>query len=94
MTITAGWATGYMSPQAAGKGYYATPPQAQHIQPPPYLNLTMRFANWNACYSCSFDIPDGHTSQTCPQHLRKPDHDIHFTRQTATRQCSHRRCDG
>ena len=94
MTITAGWATGYMSPQAAGKGYYATPPQAQHIQPPPYSNLTKRFANWNACYSCSFDIPDGHTSQTCPQHLRKLDHDIHFTRQTATRQCSHRQCDG
>jgi hypothetical protein len=83
MTITAGQATGYMAPQAAGGGYYATPPQAQQIQAPPYLNLTKRFANWNACYSCGFDIPDEHTSQTCPQHLRKPDHDIHFTRQNA-----------
>jgi hypothetical protein len=46
---------------------------------PPYSNLMKRFANWNACYSCGFDIPDGHTSQTCPQHLRKPDHEIHFT---------------
>jgi hypothetical protein len=72
-----------MAPQAAGGGYYATPPQAQQIQPPPYLNLTKRFVKWNAYYSCGFDIPDGHTSQTCPQHLRKPDHDIHFTRQNA-----------
>ena len=83
MTITAGRATGYMAPQAPGGGYYATPPQAQQIQAPLYSNLTKRFANWNACYSCGFDIPDGHTSQTCPQHLRKPDHDIHFTRQNA-----------
>ena len=83
MTITAGRATGYMAPQAPGGGYYATPPQAQQIQPPPYSNLTKRFANWNACYSCGFDIPDGHTSQACPQHLRKPDHDIHFTRLNA-----------
>ncbi len=83
MTITAGRATGYMAPQAAGGGYYAIPPQAQQIQAPPYSNLTKRFANWNPCYSCGFDIPDRHTSQTCPQHLRKPDHDIHFTRQNA-----------
>jgi hypothetical protein len=77
-TITAGRATGYMSPQAAGGGYYATPPQAQHIQAPPYLNLMKRFANWNACYSCGFDIPDRHTSQTCPQHLRNgPRHSLH-----------------
>jgi hypothetical protein len=82
-TITAGRATGYTAPPAAGGGYFAAPPQAQHIQPPPYSNLTKRFANWNACYSCGFDIPDRHTSQTCPQHLRKPDHDIYFTRQNA-----------
>ena len=83
MTITAGRATGYMAPLAAGGGYFAAPPQAQHIQAPPYSNLSKRFANWNACYSCGFDIPDGHTSQTCPQHLRKPDHDIYFTWQNA-----------
>ena len=50
---------------------------------PPYLNLMKRFANWNACYSCGFDAADGHTSQTCPQHLRKPDHDCYFTCQNA-----------
>jgi hypothetical protein len=46
---------------------------------PPYLNLMKRFANWNACYSCGFDVAEGHTSQTCPQYLRKPDHDSYFT---------------
>ena len=45
---------------------------------PPYSNLTKKFVNWNMCYSCGFDIPDGHTSQTCQQYLRKPDHDIYF----------------
>ena len=82
-TITAGQATGYVAPQATGGGYYTTPPPAQHVQAPPYSNLTKRYANWNACYSCGFDIPDGHTSQTCPPHLRKPDHDTYFTRQNA-----------
>ena len=73
-----------MAPPAAGGGYhYATPPPTQQMQAPPYSNLTKRYANWNACFSCGFDVPDGHTSQTCPLHLRKPDHDIYFTRQNA-----------
>ena len=75
------------TPQPAGRGYYAAPPpvhQPVHqVQAPPYSNLTKRYANWNACYSCGFDVPDGHTSKTCPHHMRKPDHDIHFTRQNA-----------
>jgi len=25
--------------------------------------------------SCGFGVTEGHTSQTCPQHLRKPDQD-------------------
>ena len=45
---------------------------------PPYSNLMKRFANWNAGYSCGFDIRDRHTSQTCPQHLRNgPRHPLH-----------------
>jgi hypothetical protein len=102
MSIMAGRTPGYMGPPTIGGGYFSTPPQMQHVQAPPYSNLTKKFANWNACYSCGFDVPDRHTSQTCPHHLRKPDHDIHFTRQnaqqyidqqsTATRWFSHR-CD-
>ncbi len=56
-------------------------PQALQVEAPPYLNLMKLYANWNACYSCGFDVADGHTSQMCPQHLRKPDHDCYFTRQ-------------
>jgi len=82
-TITARRAPGYMAPQAAGRGYNATPPQVQHVQAPPYSNLMKKFANWNTCYSCGFDVPDVHTSQTCPHNLRKPHHDIHFIRQNA-----------
>ena len=83
-TVTAGRAPGYMAPQAD----YATSPHAQTIQPP-YSNIAKKHANWNACYSCGFDVPDGHTSQTCPYHMRKPDHDIHFTRQNAQQYIDH-----
>ena len=83
MLITAGRTPGYIEPPTICGGYFATPPQAQHVQASPYSNLTKKFVNFNACYSCGFDVPDGHTSQTCPLHLRKPDHDIYFTRQNA-----------
>ncbi len=26
-----------------------------------YSNITKMFANWNVCYTCGFDIEDGHT---------------------------------
>ena len=52
-------------------------PQTQQV--PTYSNLMKWFASWNACYSCGFDVAEGHTSQTCPQYLRKPDHDNYFT---------------
>ena len=83
MLFTAGrGAPGYMGPPTVGGGYFTSPPHAQNIQPP-YSNLTKKFANWNACYSCGFDIPEWHNSQTCPPTSRKPDHDVHFTRQNA-----------
>jgi hypothetical protein len=83
-SIMAWRAPGYMGPPpATGGGDYAPPPQAQQVQAPPYSNLMKKYANWNACYSCGFDVADGHTSQTCPQHLRKPDHNCYFTRKNA-----------
>jgi hypothetical protein len=42
-----------------------------------------RFANWNACFSCGFDIEDGHTSTTCPLMWRKPNHQESYTRENA-----------
>ena len=83
ISIMAGRAPGYMGPPATGGGYYAPPPQTQQVQPPPYSTLMKRFANWNVCYSCGFDVAEGHTNQTCPQHLSKPEHDCYFTRQNA-----------
>jgi hypothetical protein len=88
----------YRPPPPMGGGYGASsravgPPgfpggaaqlgtRAQNEQPP-YSNTMKRYANWNACYSCGFDDADGHTSMSCPPHLRKVSHDINFNRQNA-----------
>ena len=55
----------------------------QRSQEVPYSNTVKRYRNWNACYSCGFDIADNHTSMLCPPHLRRPTHDVNFTRQNA-----------
>lgn len=57
--------------------------QGQRSQELPFSNTVKRYHNWNACYSCGFDVADGHTSMTCPFHLRRPSHDVNFTRQNA-----------
>ena len=46
-------------------------------------NITKSFANWNVCYSCGFDIEDGHTSVTCPHAWRQTNHQEGFTRGNA-----------
>ena len=48
-------------PTAPGRGTVA-PPEPRAYQ----SNLVKNFTNWNVCYSCRFDIKDGHTSITCP----------------------------
>jgi hypothetical protein len=63
-------------------GFPGAAAQIQNDQPP-YSNTMKRYANWNACYSCGFDVADGHTSMSCPPHLRKATHDINFNRQNA-----------
>jgi hypothetical protein len=57
--------------------------QGPQVQQQPFSNVTKRYANWNACYSCGFDVADGHTSMSCPAHLCKATHDIYFNRQNA-----------
>jgi hypothetical protein len=32
-----------------------------------HSNIMKQFANMNACFSCSFEVEDGHTSKTCPR---------------------------
>ncbi len=54
-----------------------------NIQLQPYSNITKRHANWNTCYSCGFDIPESHTSMTCPMHLHRPTHNVNVTRQNS-----------
>ena len=48
-----------------------------------YLNITKMFANWNVCYTCGFDIEDGHTLVTCPRGWCKPNHQEGFDRNNA-----------
>jgi hypothetical protein len=63
-------------------GGYGNPPPA-NAQAPPCSNKTKQFVNWNVCYSCGFDVADGHTSMTCPANLHKALHDVYFMRQNA-----------
>ena len=37
-------------------------------------NVTKWYNNWNYCYTCGYDIPGWHTSQTCPVDCRKWGH--------------------
>ncbi len=46
-------------------------------------NLVKVHNNWNICYSCGFDVEDGHDLMMCHFDWRKQDHDVHFTRANA-----------
>jgi len=41
---------------------------------PMYSNIVKRYANMNVCFSCGFDVENGHTSRTCPQAWRCANH--------------------
>jgi hypothetical protein len=41
--------------------------------------VVKKYENWNACYTCGFDIEDRHMSATCPGHWRKPTLNEAFT---------------
>ncbi len=64
-------------------GYPHAPTMQAQVPQPPYSNTVKRYANWNVCYSCGFNVADGHTSMSCPPHLRKATHQIGFNRQNA-----------
>jgi hypothetical protein len=46
-------------------------------------SIVKRFANNNVCYSCGFDLKDGHTSVTGPREWQKTNHQEAFTRKNA-----------
>jgi hypothetical protein len=46
-------------------------------------SLIKHLANWNACFSCGFNMEDSHTSATCPFNWHKPNHQVGYTRENA-----------
>eukprot|EP00804_Cyclotella_cryptica_P001456 CCRYP_003689-RA/>CCRYP_003689-RA protein AED:0.50 eAED:0.46 QI:0/-1/0/1/-1/1/1/0/147 len=75
---------GAMIPPVPTAGGYITPPtmpNAGTSNKPPYSNTTKFFNNWNMCYSCGWDVPQWHTSQTCAD--RVPGHQVGCTRENA-----------
>jgi hypothetical protein len=83
MSIMAGRVPAFAGAHPVAGGGYYTPAHQANTQMQLYSNLTKKHASWNACYSCGFDVADNHTSQTCPHHLKRPDHNEYFTRQNA-----------
>ena len=55
-------------------------------------NPYKRWNNWNACYSCGFDVPGWHNSKTCP--TRRDDHQEGYTRENSQQyiEAGHRPC--
>jgi hypothetical protein len=46
-------------------------------------NMVKTHNNWNVCYSCGFNVEDGHDSMPCHMDWRKPGHNVYFTRPNA-----------
>jgi hypothetical protein len=74
---------GSIPPYIGGPPGHVTPITGTRVNAPFQSNVTKKHANWNVCWSCGFDVEDGHTSATCPTHWRKTDHQVGFTRETA-----------
>ena len=70
---------GPVMPQATG-GFNNRPPGQPN---PTHSNIVKNYKNWNVCFSCGFDIEDGHNSKTCPYKWRKMNHQEGFTRENA-----------
>jgi hypothetical protein len=50
---------------------------------PMYSNIVKKHNNMNACFSCRFDVEDGHTSRTCPHDWRCVNHQEAYDRNNA-----------
>ena len=74
-----GQGQGYQQQNSQGQGFYGN----QKINAP-YSN-TKIFHNWNYCWSHGYDVPDGHTSPTCPNPA--PGHVWHATRENPCNGC-------
>ena len=48
-----------------------------------YSNIVKKHNNMNACFSCGFDVEDGHTSRTYPHDWRNANHQEAYNRSNA-----------
>ena len=69
---------GGLPPIVGGHGGGVAPFAQQNV---PHNAVSMMFStiikwyvNWNICYSCGFDVEDGHMSRTCPAPWRHVNH--------------------
>jgi hypothetical protein len=51
----------------------------QQVQNLDFLNIYKWYNNWNVCFSCRFDVEDGHTPLTCP--FRRMSHQSALTQE-------------
>jgi hypothetical protein len=70
-------------PFSGGSQFVPQQGGGQQRMNPPHSNITKMYNSWNACYSCGFDIEDGHFLSTCPAHWHKPSHNKAYTRTNA-----------
>ncbi len=70
---------GSIPPFVNGPPAVVVPPTGARVNAPFQSNTTKKYGNWNLCWSCEFDMEDGHTSATCPTHWCKMDHQVGFT---------------
>jgi hypothetical protein len=78
---------GQQMPQLGGNTGFpgaAIPPAMQPQQQPSnanFFNIYKRYKNWTMCYSCGFDVEDGHTLMTYS--FWKASHQTGFTHENA-----------
>jgi hypothetical protein len=65
--------------QGGGMAPFAQQSSARNVAPM-YSNIIKRYANWNICFLCGFDVEDGHTSKTCLVQWRRANHQEGFDR--------------
>jgi hypothetical protein len=63
----------------SSQGAYQQAGGINHAPP----SLVKLYNNWNVCYSCGFDVENGHTLMTCLMEWRKPYHNVAFTQANA-----------
>ncbi len=75
-----GWRTGTICTTKLGRRHGTIQsPTAVPKHPEPH----QRYVNWNVCFSCGFDVEDGHTYATCPTVWRKHNHQVKYTHDDA-----------